>query len=255
MVNSSKYAPKKRVKKSRSKKKKDENELFYGMWCKDKYPKKVLNASSIDFYRIKEEIYCPQFTSKKIRVLSIDPGTVNFGIRIEDVTKYGIIPIVYEKYELPKDIGLKYKKLYEYLDDILSLIKECHYICVEKQMDFNRKCTAIYHHCISYFILKLKDSIYQPHILGIDSKLKSNIFGVTPPKELKGDQKKKWVKKWSIKECKILLKERKDYSSLDVLMRSKKKDDFADIVTQLRSIYEILGINVIDFDNIILHKF
>ena len=89
----------------------------------------------------------------RIRVISIDPGTQNYCLRVEErpfkeTNNDPIIPLLYDKIKLKRDdISLKenksnlYQILTEYLDSNIEIFKTCHLVIVERQLPFNYKAT------------------------------------------------------------------------------------------------------------------
>lgn len=176
-------------------------------------------------------------------ICSIDPGKVNFALRIEErkylkinENKYKFIyakPIYFEFITLVGDKNC-YTLLSEYFDSIFDFIKVCNIFIIEKQLVKNYKCVRINQHIISYLLLKLKDSKINPLIYDIESKLKYSQFNVK--KLMERERKKR-----SVDIAIDLLTKRKDQWSIDIICNNRnkynksKKDDLADVVIQIEA--------------------
>lgn len=166
-------------------------------------------------------------------IISIDPGTVNFAIRVERRKGDLVECLIFDKVNVSNtDAGVcqVYKKLTDFLDKYLPILKLANLILIEKQLKVNYKATRIAQHTISYFTIKLSNSVNLPRLYEVDPKLKSNVLE-SPPK-----MNKKEVKKWAITTATKILTERNDSYCLGVLQHFKsKQDDLADTICQIEA--------------------
>jgi len=194
-----------------------------------------VRKNDIKSFKCRDEDLKP-FILDEIVIVSIDPGTINYAIRIESIQNNKIEMLAYEKRNLPKDENLKMYALNKFLNEFSYLYNRIHYVIVEKQMSFNFKANRIGYHTISYFINICKNLPNNPRVIEFNSQLKTRILS---------DEKipSKQTKKWSIEFCRNELKRRNDLISLDILNKTKKKDDLADIVTQNCAFMKIINLN------------
>lgn len=182
------------------------------------------------------------------RVVSIDPGTKNFAIRVEKRPKiaddFQIKTELYERLRLTDGVDEEmqcsiYTVLTDFLDEHLHLFLDCHYIIIERQLMQNYRTVRISQHVLTYFMIKLKDKPSLPIILEIDPKLKGKQLGA--PKGITERQ----LKQWSVEKATELLGWRGDSLALDKLKKSKTKaDDLADTVCQIEAVFSYLGLPV-----------
>lgn len=183
-----------------------------------------------------------------IKIISIDPGTINYCIRIEERSidpnvRFRPTTLLYDKFRLKKkDLVLTaeneclyYTYLLNYFDQHLDLFKQCHLLIVERQMPFNYKATRIAQHTLTYFMTKLKDLEQLPLIVEIDSKLKGKELNA--PKNLN----KNGLKQWAVEEATKLLNIRNDKHGLDLLKKHRKKDDLADTLCQIEAFFSYMN--------------
>lgn len=178
------------------------------------------------------------------KVISIDPGTANFCIRVETRPKgdYGLITMdLYHRLTLTDYINEEmlcttYDVLTQFLDQHIDLFLQCHMVIIERQLPINYRTVRISQHALTYFMIKLKNTPLLPLIMEVDPKLKSRELKAPP--SLTESQ----LKKWSIDKATELLTLRQDQASLAVLQQSKKKrDDLADTVCQIEALFSYLG--------------
>ena len=192
------------------------------------------------------------------QVVSIDPGTVNFGFRIEKRFLNGnIFTIVFEKIQFTSGeegfmINNTYQQITNFLDSYFDFLMNSHFIIIERQMKENYKRVRISQHLITYFCIKLINSPLMPQIIEIDSTLKTRELH---PKKNRHEMNKTGVKKWAKEEAKRLLIMREDQTGLAKLASTKKKDDLADTVIQIEAFFKYKGLpltrNPINLDVII----
>ena len=202
---------------------------YFGIHCKK------VRQNEIVIFKCRESEIKP-FINNEIVIVSIDPGTINYAIRIESIKKEKIEMLVYKKRNLPKEENLKMYALNQFLDEFKEYYKRIHYVLIEKQMVFNHKANRIGHHTVSYFINICKNLPNYPRVIEFDSKLKTRVLS---DEKIPG----KKTKKWSIEFCKNELEKRNDLISLEILKKSRKKDDLADVVSQICSFLKIMNIN------------
>lgn len=194
------------------------------------------------------------------RILSIDPGIKNFGIRIEDrprlksnslittklfqrLTLSSLSPSLSSDSIINNDnLSFIYDIITNFLDQHLDLIKSCHFIIFERQLPINYRTVRVSQHLLSYFLLHLKNSPLLPIILEIDPKLKSKQLGA--PSGLNDKQ----IKDWSVEKALYLLELRKDSFAIDIINKErnhrgkKKPDDLADTVCQIEALFSYLNL-------------
>ena len=141
------------------------------------------------------------------------------------------------------------------LDEYSNYFDTCSIIIIEKQMSFGKKINTMAlklgQNCMSYFIFKYGmfktiiefPAYYKTQILGCSKIIKTNKKGVS--KYISVDKTKR--KKWSIEEAINILTLRNDIITLEHLKTSKKKDDLADVLTQLQAFKYLFFIEKIIF--------
>nr|QBK90658.1 MAG: holliday junction resolvase [Pithovirus LCPAC104] len=171
-----------------------------------------------------------------IRFISIDPGKINFAIRIEVRYRKDKFPpkmeIFIKKNFFNKndnnDNNELYSRITDFLDTFIPFYEKTHFVLIERQFKKNYTMIRISQHIISYFLFKLKDLPLFPSILEIDSKFKYTFFNSS-------SSKKKGMKYAGVEKALELLKNNKDDDSLSIISNSKKKDDLADTVIQIEA--------------------
>ncbi len=180
-----------------------------------------------------------------ILCLSIDPGTVNYAIRIEkrwtpNSKQPGKIEVVvFQKYRFDSTPSMKegnmvilYRDIIDKLEGYRDLLCELHLAVVERQMAVNYKATRIAQHTISYLHIILRDAPNKPYIIEISPKMKGDMLGV--PKKLTPKE----LKIWTVQKIRELLIIRRDTDSINVMnYHSEKADDLADTVAQLEALF------------------
>ncbi len=140
------------------------------------------------------------------------------------------------------------------LDEYSIYFDTCSIIIIEKQMAFGNKINTIAlklgQNCMSYFVFKY--GMFK-EIVEFPAYHKTQILGCSKILKSKKNEKNKYVsvnkytrKKWSIQEAINILSIRSDNTNLNHLLKSKKKDDLADTLTQLQA-YKY--INFVDTKN------
>jgi len=175
------------------------------------------------------------------RVVSIDPGIVNFCIRIEDRYKDGRILTVFtekKQYKLDQgDIMLIYQDLLSYLGTLLEYTWTAHYCIIERQMAVNYQSTRISQHIITYFLMLYSQSPVMPIVLEIDSKAKYSML------DAPGILNDKALKKWGQDKAKELLAQRGEHELIEYINGTrgvrgqKKQDDLCDVIIQAEAFF------------------
>lgn len=201
-----------------------------------------------------------------IQFCSIDPALKNLAIRIERRYDDNLIVCLHTDNICPwllksihdgyheVEINLIYNNINTYLDNLMALLLDCHYILIERQLYQNFNVDRIGQHIRSYFLIKLTNAPLCPSILEIDPKLKGRQLGA-------GKLPKYELKKWSIQKATELSQQRGDIYTLNLLKKHKKKDDLADVLCQIEAFcsYQNLPVTkpitgqVVKFSNIILY--
>lgn len=180
-----------------------------------------------------------------LQFCSIDPGTSNFGVRIERRYHQGdnkgkITSLLFERIRPKKVEDKHYRSIYssitEYLEQHIDKLLECHIFIIERQMAINYQSVRVQQHVQSYLMTRLKDTPRLPLILEIDAKGKCHFLGC--PKGMN----KTAYKKWSVKMALELLYRRNDMEAYQKLEKASKKDDLADIVCMIEAICEMFGL-------------
>jgi len=179
-----------------------------------------------------------------VKVISIDPGIRNLALRVESrgirSSEYPIKTIVFEKLRITDDdrrlegnVDQLFSLITDFLDNYLSIFKECHMLIIERQLPINYKAVRISQHIISYFLFHFKNLMpYLPIIYEIDPKLKGRELGASKHLNERG------IKQWSVDYAKMLLAKRKDYEGLSILNKNKaKSDDLGDTCVQIEAFF------------------
>ena len=154
-----------------------------------------------------------------IRFTSIDPGVVNFAIRIEDRYSNGIIkPLLFQLISL-ENYPNPYIRLNEIFKQIYNLLLNTHVFIIEEQLGVNNSCVRISQHVISYLIHEFDNTELQPIICEIKATEKTKKLGC-PKVKGKPD---KFNKRWCEKKAKELLEIRGDYKSINIINKQRDK--------------------------------
>jgi len=184
--------------------------------------------------------------------VSIDPSVKNFGFRIEQRYKNGII--VAKAFSrtnfLPAaervEKGEYYSDLYEsvtrFLDQYYNDFLETHIFLIERQLPQNYQAVRLSQHVITYLNFRMKDAPRLPMIIEIDSKLTKRQLKC--PSGLSEGKKKEWL----VVKAKELLQKRGDEYSLSIMEEEEKNkrkripDDLADTVDQIEAWCILMGL-------------
>ena len=142
-----------------------------------------------------------------------------------------------------------YYNMFDVLDRYKTYWDTCDVFLIELQMSFGKRhntmALKLGQHCYSYFVYRYNrfktviefPSYHKTQLLGapkirrIAKKGKKGKPGKISYKAM--DKVKR--KKWSIDQARIILEDREDDDTLEVLNSSKKKDDLADVLCQLQA--------------------
>jgi|APCry1669188879_1035177.scaffolds.fasta_scaffold07008_6 hypothetical protein len=120
--------------------------------------------------------------------------------------------------------------MYKVLDEYAAEFERCSVLIIEQQMSFglkkiNTMALKLGQHCRSYFIYKYRNT---KETIEFPAYHKTQVFGarkMTKPER----------KKWSVDKCANILLQRGDLETLNILSEAKKRDDLADVFTQLQA--------------------
>lgn len=120
--------------------------------------------------------------------------------------------------------------LTEYLDSFSSYWDRCAIFLIEQQMGFGKRqntmALKIGQHCTSYFLIRYASF---RTIIEFPSYHKTKVL-MAPPKLSKHARKK-----WSIEKALEILNMRGDIDMMNRLTSKRKRDDCADVITQLQA--------------------
>lgn len=121
--------------------------------------------------------------------------------------------------------------MYSVLDKYKAEFEKCKIIIIEQQMSFGMKkintmALKLGQHCRSYFIFQYRDS---KEVIEFPAYHKTQVLGAV--KKLTKPQRKKW----SVEKCANILLHRGDIETLNLLSEASKRDDLADVITQLQA--------------------
>lgn len=170
-----------------------------------------------------------------IQFLAVDPGIVNFCLRIERRYKDGrIIPIVFLKTAFKK--SSIYSAMFKKLDEFKEFYEDTHIVMIEKQPPRSIAINRVMQHALTYFMVKMQDMPLLPKILEISAKVKGNELGCPRGENLK---------KWASTHARDLLEMREDCYSTSVMnfwkkgkdipKGQKKDDDLGDTVCMIEA--------------------
>lgn len=165
------------------------------------------------------------------QVVSIDPASVNYALRIERRYATGkIVTLVFTKTSLRGDENV-FTTLTNFLDQFTQHYTETHMVIIERQLPQNYKATRIAQHTLTYFLLR-KDMVRKPFIVEVDPQLKGRQLGAT-----KGISSKQ-LKAWAVEKARELLTIRNDTVALTIMQSFRtKQDDLADTVCQIEGLF------------------
>jgi hypothetical protein len=124
-----------------------------------------------------------------------------------------------------------------FLDKYEKFYYDCHFMIIERQLPQNYKVALVAQHTISYFSIKLHNTILLPCFIEIDPKLKGKYLGA--PKGINEHQ----LKTWAVEKGREILVARNDKFSLGVLDYFKnKQDDLCDVILQIEVLFICWGL-------------
>ena len=178
---------------------------------------------------------------KKIKILSCDPGVINFALRIETWHSDERITMnYYEKFSLKSEVNTLFKEdptsdkveiiylnLMKKLASLTEYYENLDLIIIEGQPPIKSENVRLAHSIFCYF------SMRDLAIIEVNTKLKAKMLGY---------KKGMNVKALSISEAMKLLEMRVDYESIKYVNSLKKKDDICDTVCQIEALMRHLEI-------------
>lgn len=173
-------------------------------------------------------------------VMSLDPATKNFAIRVERRWANGKVEtVMFDKYNFVLDdpvmTNLSYERGLDHFKKLFNIAKDCHYILSERQLPQNYKAVRMSQHVLSTLMMATMDCSVKPVIIEVNSQLKGRQLGAP-----RGCRDKE-LKKWSVEIGTELLIFRDDQYALSILKKTKKKDDLCDTVLQAEALFQLLG--------------
>lgn len=129
--------------------------------------------------------------------------------------------------------------MYKILEAHWDWFKQCSIILIEQQMSFglkkiNTMALKLAQHCKSYFVFKgMLDSKISFEIVEFPAYHKTTVLGA---EKVGGKSMPKPArKKWTVEKTIDVLMQRGDIEMLDTISEHKKRDDLADVFTQLQA--------------------
>ena len=187
-----------------------------------------------------------------INIMSIDPGILNCGLRIErrryahnQLLAVETIVMVRINFNEENQNELKdsqtqvfdtayYTRSIKILDKFTEYFLVCQYILVESQLPINYSMVRMSQHLITYLCTKVMDLGNRPLIVEMDPHLKSRLLGAP------GKMKKPELKKWCRATALQILQSRDDNEARNVILRTNKGDDMGDTICQCEAWWIIL---------------
>ena len=215
--------------------------------------------ASFDIGKKNFSFYIEEFDLSVIRNVSVTPykqrynedGSVTdlFKSNLNELCKEGN-KILLENHDITGDCNQKsyldsktFYNMNDLLDNYQDYWDKCDIFIIEKQMSFGKKhntmALKLGQHCWSYFSIhygKSKEIIefpayYKTQILGCTKDKKVTKTGKVTYKAVEKPQRKKWC----VEKALEILDLRNDEESIDIITKSKKKDDLCDVICQLQS--------------------
>lgn len=175
----------------------------------------------------------------QIQLVSIDPGSKNFAIRVEirpwANKNIPIRSLLFERVDFSSPDNENswdlHPNILRYLDSKRDILQQATVVIIEKQLSINYNAVRISQHVLTYFMILLKDKPTLPFIVEIDPKTKGKTLGA--PKNIT----KPILKKWAVDKAKELCSHRGDIYSLSELNKKGKVDDLADTIVQAEALF------------------
>lgn len=184
----------------------------------------------------------------QLRSCSIDMGREHFGFDIETRNLIGnqlVLDqdvILKHRFEQPKTHGISY--FYKQFNDLMyhysTLLRECDFIIIEKQMSQNSKTYRDMQHIISFFMIFPFNRLC--YIIELSPKVKTKYLGC--PKTEKN------IKLWNVNMARHLMYRTNNQVGLQYLQhltnQGQKLHEIGDIKCQREGFYKILAIEFND---------
>jgi hypothetical protein len=187
------------------------------------------------------------------QAVSIDPGIVNFAIRIERRFQDGRVNMVWfdkinfdtEKSERDTSESARVSPIVifnmtNYFLSLMPMLIESRIVAFEHQIEKYPKMLRVFQHWLTLFLNHIHLFKYPCTLVEVSAKLKTTMLGA--PKKLDKNERKKW----DIAKALELLEIRQDNRSIDIIKYHKgtsktKADDLADTVIQLEALILLWG--------------
>lgn len=180
-----------------------------------------------------------------IRIVSIDPGSVNYALRVslrartsniifEPRTEYMENLNFVPRTASPDEVSAGLVELLKFLKVGLPTFLKCHIVIIERQLPINYRSNRFSMATLSFFLDHLADAEYLPMIVEIHAKLKGKMLGVP------AGTNEKQLKRWSVEKAAELCWCRND-PYFSKFAKSGKRDDIADTITQEEAFSKICG--------------
>jgi len=199
-------------------------------------------------FHLRSSYPAEHWTGQYINVVSIDPGIVNFGFRIETRFSNGqvnTIALSRQCFSKTMIVEGNYTSLYSdiscWLDQYISYFSQCHVFIIEKQLPHNYQSIRVSQHLVTYFLFLLSKSPISPMLAEIDAKAKYKCLDA--PTGFNETALKQWGTEYAIE----LLKGRNDLAALDLILgtkgirKQKKQDDLCDTILQIEAFWVLFN--------------
>lgn len=189
---------------------------------------------------------------------SLDPARDNFGYRVEKhyvsgLNKGKVVPIDFLKMGFkkidPVNTNLMYSRITAFILPRIEKLSMCHYIISERQMAINYKAVRISTHALALIMALTENKGNKPIVIEVSPQLKYRQLGAP-----KGWTEKQLKTVWTPEKAMEILKQRGDDTSLAVIEKSKKKDDFSDVVLQLEALNQLLDLFHVETVQLVIPK-
>jgi len=176
--------------------------------------------------------------------------TLKMARLLQSVCNNGRI-ILHKNLDLTKNCNKKlrldpetYHNMVDELDNYLDYWDTCSVFIIEEQMSFGKKMNKmamkLAQHCYSYFVFKYGrfktiiefPAFHKTQILGAP-KIEGKPYKSGKRRYKAMEQRDR--KKWSVEKCTQILTDRGETEVLSQLSSAKKRDDLADVCTQLQA--------------------
>lgn len=175
-----------------------------------------------------------------VRVISIDPGSVNYALRVSKrprfqetyfhpVTEYMENLKFVPTSATPQEIAEGLVKMIQFLKSKLDIFRQCHFVIIERQLAINYRACRFSAATLTFFIDNLTNAEFLPIILEVDPKMKGKMLK-SPP-----GINKNQLKRWSVETAAEICWSRED-PYLARFQKRGKRDDIADTITQERAV-------------------